>query len=334
MKPFFIFFLCICLGGASIKLYPHVAYKNGYPVLKDQHLVAYVVAREEVGEALMSSFCKKTGCTYEFIRLSTEEMLRRVEEEKKNPKTDVVIGGPVDAHQVLKNKHLSISVELDDKVKQYVYKDKDDYWYGYEMEQLSIGINTERWEQEIAPLGVELPKDWEDLLNPYFRGKIVMPDPNTSGTAHTFLQSIVANMGKKGAIQYLKRFHSQIGQYTPNGYTPAEYVASGEYLIGINFRGDQKMLNIKKFPILSIVPRQTTFSINSISKLQDAPHGQVGDLFLRYCLSEEGKKIIEKVSYGTLTIKENKGTRVSIKTGHKVDDYSVVLDYWNKLRFD
>lgn len=54
--------------------------KNGLPILDDRHIVAYVAAREEVGEALLSSFCKPRGCTYEFIRLSTEELLRRVEE--------------------------------------------------------------------------------------------------------------------------------------------------------------------------------------------------------------------------------------------------------------
>ena len=77
--------------------------------MDDRHIVAYVAAREEVGEALLSSFCKPRGCTYEFIRLSTEELLRRVEEEAGNPKADIIIGGTVDAHQMMKQ-NLSIPV--------------------------------------------------------------------------------------------------------------------------------------------------------------------------------------------------------------------------------
>lgn len=85
MRKIAFFFFLLVIGGAmsscsrdttSIKYN-----KSGLPILDDRHLVAYVAAREEVGEALLSSFCKPRGCTYEFIRLSTEELLRRVEEE-------------------------------------------------------------------------------------------------------------------------------------------------------------------------------------------------------------------------------------------------------------
>ena len=105
-----LFLLLLVIGGAmsscsrdttSIKYN-----KSGLPILDDRHLVAYVAAREEVGEALLSSFCKPRGCTYEFIRLSTEELLRRVEEEAGNPKADIIIGGTVDAHQMMKQKSI------------------------------------------------------------------------------------------------------------------------------------------------------------------------------------------------------------------------------------
>ena len=105
-----LFFFLLVIGGAmsgcsrdttSIKYN-----KSGLPILNDRHLVAYVAAREE---ALLSSFCKPRGCTYEFIRLSTEELLRRVEEEAGNPKADIIIGGTVDAHQMMKQ-NLSIPV--------------------------------------------------------------------------------------------------------------------------------------------------------------------------------------------------------------------------------
>lgn len=108
MRKIAFFFFLLVIGGAmsscsrdttSIKYN-----KSGLPILNDRHLVAYVAAREEVGEALLSSFCKPRGCTYEFIRLSTEELLRRVEEEAGNPKADIIIGGTVDAHQMMKQK--------------------------------------------------------------------------------------------------------------------------------------------------------------------------------------------------------------------------------------
>lgn len=151
----------------------------------------------KLGEALLSSFCKPRGCTYEFIRLSTEELLRRVEEEAGNPKADIIIGGTVDAHQMMKQKNLSIPVTSQhaNRISKTV-KDKDGYWYGYEVEKLAIALNKERWNEEIAPLGLPYPSRWKDLLNPVYKGKIVMPDPNVSGTAYTFFQSLIDTLGE------------------------------------------------------------------------------------------------------------------------------------------
>lgn len=126
-------------------------------------------------------------------------------------------------------------------------KDKDGYWYGYEVEKLAIAINKERWNEEIAPLGLSYPLRWKDLLNPIYKGKIVMPDPNVSGTAYTFFQSLIDTLGEEEAKGYVKNLAEQVGEVTVNGYIPAELVASGEYMIGINFMGDQRMLQNKAF---------------------------------------------------------------------------------------
>ncbi|MDM5190833.1 ABC transporter substrate-binding protein [Bacillus sp. DX4.1] len=335
---FFLFLLMI--GGAmsscsrdttSIKYS-----KNGLPNLKDRHLVAYVAAREEVGEALLSSFCKSRGCTYEFIRLSTEELLRRVEEEAGNPKADIIIGGTVDAHQMMKQKNLSIPVTSQHANHiAKAAKDKDGFWYGYEVEQLAIAINKERWNMEIAPLGLPYPSGWKDLLNHAYAGKIVMPDPNVSGTAYTLFQSLIDTFGEEEARSYVKSLAGQVAEVTVNGYMPAEYVASGEYMIGINFMGDQRMLQKQGFPILSKVPEQTGLSVNAISKLKHAPSGIIADLFIDYCLSEEAGHILEKVSFGVPTMlgknqKEIEGQPVR-RTNKNVSD-SGVIEIWNRQR--
>ncbi|MER2033708.1 MAG: ABC transporter substrate-binding protein, partial [Exiguobacterium indicum] len=31
------------------------------------HLTAYVSAKEDIGRALLSSYCEQAGCTYEFV---------------------------------------------------------------------------------------------------------------------------------------------------------------------------------------------------------------------------------------------------------------------------
>ena len=165
--------------------------KSGLPILNDRHLVAYVAAREEVGEALLSSFCKPRGCTYEFIRLSTEELLEgRRGSWKSESGYYYWRYGRRASNDEAKNLSIPVTSQHANRISKTV-KDKDGYWYGYEVEKLAIAINKERWNEEIAPLGLPYPSRWQDLLNPVYKGQIVMPDPNVSGTAYTFFNHLL-----------------------------------------------------------------------------------------------------------------------------------------------
>ena len=62
-------------------------------------------------------------------------------------------------------------------------------------------------------------------------------------------QSLIDTVGEEEAKEYVKNFAGQVGEVTVNGYMPVELVASGEYMIGINFMGDQRMLQNKAFQL-------------------------------------------------------------------------------------
>ena len=65
------------------------------------------------------------------------------------------------------------------------------------MEVLSIGINKEKWNKEFAGKNIPYPNTLKDLLNPAFKGEIVMPNPNLSGTGYIFLASVIEAMGEE-----------------------------------------------------------------------------------------------------------------------------------------
>lgn len=307
-----------------------------FPDLKGRHLVAYVAAREEVGNALLSSFCETRGCTYEYIRLSTEEILRRVTAENGKPQADLVLGGTVDAHIQMKQQQLSSPARSRNAafISEHV-KDADGYWYGYEAEQLAIAVNEERWREELKPSGIPLPQTWEDLLDPAYQGGIVMSDPKYSGTAYTFLLSLFERWGDDRAAGYLRRLNENIGTLTVNGYMPAQYVSVGEYTIGINFLGDQRKLREAGFPIASIVPEDTGISVNAVSKLKHAPHGNIADTFIDYCLSPEAAAdVLERMSYGIPTVRQDKMERLDTAVIHREESterHDRIIEIWDKL---
>lgn len=175
--------------------------QSAYPNLQGKKLLVYVAFHEDEAKPLLEGFKKKTGCEYSFLKFPTGEALARAMEEKAAPKADVFLGGTVDAHEYMKKE--GIIEKYISKNASFIspkYKDKDGYWTGLYIEALSIGINKERWDSEFKPKGIKEPENFKDLLNPAFKGEIIIPDPKTSGTGYTFVSYLVQSMGKENAL--------------------------------------------------------------------------------------------------------------------------------------
>jgi iron(III) transport system substrate-binding protein len=84
-----------------------------------------------------------------------------------------------------------------------------------------------------------MPKGWYDLLNPKFKGLITMPNPAASGTGFLQIASILqmygAKEGKEDGWEFLKRLHTNIGEYIKSGSRPAKMTAQGEFAVGASF---------------------------------------------------------------------------------------------------
>ena len=76
---------------------------NKYSNFKGKHLTVYVALREEEARCFLEKFKNETGCTYEYIKLPTEEAEKRILSEKNKPKGDIFIGGTCDAYELLKS---------------------------------------------------------------------------------------------------------------------------------------------------------------------------------------------------------------------------------------
>ena len=263
------------------------------PDLKGKELVVYVAFHENEGKALLEAFKKKTGANFSFIRMPAGEIVARVQAEKGAPKADIILAGAAENHQFLKNAGLLLpykSPVAEKDVPEY-YRDKDGYWTGFYVGPLAIGINKEYWDREFAPKGLSMPKTFEDLLNPAFKGEIVMPDATTSGTGYTLIASLVQAWGEDKAFDYLKKLRGQIAQYTGSGFKPGQMVGSGEYLIAINFVFDQWLVASRGMPLVSIVPEGIGWEIGAVSIIKGGPNPDVAKAFVDFMLSKEAGDI-------------------------------------------
>lgn len=141
-----------------------------------------------------------------------------------------------------------------------VFVDSDGYWWNMGNWAFVLVGNKDL----LAEKGYTMPDSWDDLLDPKWKGEIIMPSPLTSGTAFMMLYSFMTlygfNMdkGEEGGWEYLEALNNQIAHYTRGGNTPSDLVGRGEFMLGIS--SDEMVLpRIKEgYPLVWAVPKEGT----------------------------------------------------------------------------
>ncbi len=114
-----------------------------------------------------------------------------------------------------------------------LFRDKADppAWVGMEAWAAAICFNT----IEAKKLGLPVPRSWHDLADPVYRGRIVMPNPASSGTGYLHVSAWLQIFGEAKAWALMDGIHANIAAYTHSGSKPCRQAAQGEYPIGIAY---------------------------------------------------------------------------------------------------
>ncbi|MGG1553871.1 extracellular solute-binding protein [Paenibacillus ferrarius] len=247
----------------------------------------YVVFQEDEGRILLEMFKKKMDQPYELIRMSSGEAGYHLLTLGKTG-VDVVLGGPADLHEQLKHKNKSIRYRssavsaIPDR-----FKDSDGYWSGMYMGALAIGVNESVWRSDPKLAVLPMPQRYEDLLRPELKGKIEIPDPETSGTGYTLLASLAQQRGETEAISLMKSLKQQSASTTFSGITSAQRLAEGEVAAVVSFLGDQLRFKNSGYAIRSLIPPEAGWEIGGISILRGGDNTKAAKAFVDFMLSRE-----------------------------------------------
>src|SRR5439155_559421 len=109
------------------------------------------------------------------------------------------------------------------------FKHPENLWQGVTLLTVAFAVN----QKKMAELRLPPPHSWADLLDPKYKGHVVMSNPSTSGTAYLLLASHAARLGEDKMGQYYERLDRKPSQVTKSGGAPGRMAASGETPIGI-----------------------------------------------------------------------------------------------------
>ncbi len=134
-------------------------------------------------------------------------------------------------------------------------------------------------------------KGYKDLLNPKWKGKIVLLDPTIStGSAPTWAQAVGTYiMG----WDYLTQLVDQEPFVTRDNRLAAEGVAKGKYAVSIAVAHDvmKEFLDIGA-PVQLILPVEGNYTVagpNTIIEFKNSPHPNAAKLYVNWLLSKEGQ---------------------------------------------
>lgn len=188
-----------------------------------------------------------------WVRDSTGVITARFLAEKDNPRADMVMGLAASSLLMFEKAGLLETYKPAgvDALKPVFRDDKEPYtWTGMDAYLGVVCYNT------AEAKGVPVPSSWKDLLNPAFKGKIVMPHPASSGTGYLMVAGWLQTMGEAEGWKFMDGLHENIGAYLHSGSAPCVQAARGERTIGLalDMRGASE--KAKGAPIEVVIPKE------------------------------------------------------------------------------
>ena len=241
---------------------------------------------------IQTVFAKSTGIKVNMSLKGSGEALAQLIAERANPKTDVWFGGTGDPHLQAAEQGLSLEykspalAQLHGWAQQQAAQSKY-RTVGIYSGPLGFGYNSELISKKKLPV----PKTWNDLLNPAFKGEIQVANPAASGTAYTMVATLVQLMGEEKAFEYMKGLHKNISQYTRSGTGPIKAVARGETTVSISFVHDGPGEKMQGFPVETITPAEGTGAeIGSMSIIKGARNLDAAKKFYEWALTPQAQQ--------------------------------------------
>lgn len=244
---------------------------NGNDDVSGTTLKVYTHDNSDTMDPLAKDIEKHTGVHLDVLRLSSGEGWSRIQSEAPNFGADMQIGmlEGIGIKAADEDYLMPYDAENWDDVPDQ-FKDPDGNWYGTGFWYTMVGLNTDIFEKK----GLDKPKSWEDLLDPQYKGEIIMPDPGTSGTAYLFVSTIMQIMGEDKAWDYFEKLDKNVAQYEKSGTAPGEKVAQGEYAIAITWDKGVTDFKDEGYPIEGMLPSEGvgySLDVNWIFKDTDHP---------------------------------------------------------------
>jgi iron(III) transport system substrate-binding protein len=253
-------------------------------------ITVYTALEEDDVRVYLAAFQKaRPDIKVNVLRLSTGDLVARIVAEKANPRHDVIWGTALT--QVSDPRVLEMAEPYKpagiDAVKT-TFKDPNNLWFATTGYFAGFCVNTEVLKKRNLPM----PTSWQDLLNPVYKGQIVMPNAASSGTGYLQIVSLLQMKGEEQGWKFLKDLDANMAQYIKSGSRPCRMAAAGEYAIGVSFAFAGVKQIMEGYPIVLVIPKEGAgYEIEVSMLMKTAKNKADAKAFLDWLLTLDAAKL-------------------------------------------
>ena len=231
-----------------------------------------------------------------WVRDSTGIIQARLMAEKDNPRNDVLFGMTVTTAMTFENMGMFMPYEpkgMDKLTALFLSKTKPAPWVGLYGWASAICFNTIEAKKNNLPT----PVKWADLADPVYKGRIIMPNPASSGTGFLMVSAWIQMWGEEKAWAYMDKLHANVASYTHSGSKPCEQAAAGENVIGLSLPIRGARLKTQGAPLNVIIGEEGTgWEMQVAGIMKNSKNVEDSKTFMDWVVSQNAMETYAKMN--------------------------------------
>src|SRR5438094_6594479 len=258
----------------------------------------YSALNESTNNELSAAFTKATGIEISVLPLAAAgDLQTRITSEKSNPQADIFVGGSSEFHDPLGKQGLLEAYQSPNaKDIAAQFKEASGLWTGWYTGIFAFVSNTSRLNAEV---GGKKPTTWDDLLDPAWKQRLILPDPIRTGGGYIFIATQIFrfNRDETKAMDYMKKLHVNIQSYGATSPGVITSITNGEAAGAPNWSHD--ILTAKAPDPTKIdlsVPKDTGFEVGAVSIVKGTKNLLGAQAFVDWVLTKDAGELNTKLS--------------------------------------
>lgn len=253
--------------------------------------VLYNALTSDTGDRLVKALKEETGLTAEHVRLAPGPLSQRFASEADSGTwvADVMVTS--DEAFVPQALQRGWVAEVQRDTLPAAGDWPSEFWEGPGIARVSIIPRVIQYNTTLVQ-GSDVPKDWEDLLDAKWKGKLILVDPRAVPSVFPWLLFLKETYGES----YLRRLGQQDVKLVSSAQPGAQQIAAGEAAILVPGAGSTTTeLKASGAPIDMVIPDRTTGTEPLAFVAAKAPHPNAARVLLNLMLTPEGQEQINGV---------------------------------------